>query len=59
MSTYAALGHHTRINCLAFARNLDPILELLGGAVTGLTEEFNTTAEAKFELQQMTTGDDV
>ncbi|MGO9122475.1 MAG: hypothetical protein ACLQPD_33280 [Desulfomonilaceae bacterium] len=52
---HAALGHHTRINCLAFARNLDPILELLDGAVTGLTEEFDATAEAKFELQSIVT----
>ena len=52
---YTALDHHTRINCLAFARNLYPILELLDGAVTGLTEEFDATAEAKCELQSILT----
>ena len=48
---HAALNHHTIISPVGFASNLDPILELLDGAVTGLTEEFDATAEAKFELQ--------
>jgi hypothetical protein len=49
----AALDHHTVVNPVAFARNMDPILELLAAAVTGLEEEFNAAAEAKFELQHL------
>jgi hypothetical protein len=32
---------------------MDPILELLDGAVLGLSEEFDAAAEAKFELQSI------
>jgi len=49
----AALDHHTVINSVAFSINMDPILDLLAGAVLGLHEEFEATAEAKFELQEM------
>lgn len=49
----AALNHHTIINVVEFSRNMDPILDLLEAAALGLHEEFDTTAEAKFELQKI------
>lgn len=49
----AALNHHTVINVVGFSQHMDPILELLDGAVIGLHEEFNAAAEAKFELQSI------
>jgi hypothetical protein len=49
----AALSHHTVVNPVAFSLNMDPILDLLDSAVLGLHEEFDATAEAKFELQEM------
>ena len=49
----AALSHHTVVNAIDFSRNMDPILDLLDAAVLGLHEEFNATAEAKFELQNV------
>jgi len=49
----AALSHHTVVNAIGFSRNMDPILDLLDAAVLGLHEEFNATAEAKFELQNI------
>jgi len=49
----AALGHHTIVNVVDFARNLDPILDLLSGAVLGLHEEFDATAEMTVELRDM------
>jgi hypothetical protein len=48
---HAALNHHTIVNPVAFARNMDPILELLDSAVLGLSAELDIAAEAKFELQ--------
>jgi len=50
----AALSHHTVVNAIGFSRNMDPILDLLAAAVLGLHEEFDATAEAKFELQSIT-----
>jgi hypothetical protein len=50
---HAALSHHTIVSPVAFARNMDPILELLDDAVLGLTEEFDAAAEAKSELQNI------
>ena len=50
---HAALDHHTIVNPIAFARKMDTILELLDGAVLGLSEEFDAAAEAKFELQSI------
>lgn len=49
----AALNHHTVVNAVGFSRHMDPILDLLDGAVTGLHEEFDSAAEAKFELQSI------
>lgn len=49
----AALNHLTVVNAVGFSRHMDPILDLLDGAVTGLHEEFDSTAEAKFELQSI------
>jgi hypothetical protein len=50
----AALSHHTVVNAIGLSRNMDPILDLLAAAVLGLHEEFIVTAEAKFELQNIT-----
>lgn len=49
----AALNHHTVVNPVGFSCNMDPILDVLAGAVLGLHEEFDATAAAKFELQEM------
>lgn len=49
----ATLKHHTVVNPIAFGLIMDPILDLLDGAVLGLHEEFDATAEAKFELQEI------
>jgi hypothetical protein len=49
----ATLNHHTIVSPIGFSRNMDPILELLDAAVTGLSEEFDAAAEARFELQSV------
>jgi len=51
-----AIGHHTVLNAVAFAEHLDPVLAFLDGAVTGLDEEFNASAEMKYEIQQVILG---
>ena len=48
----AAHEHHTVINVIAFAQHLDPVLKLLSGGLSGLSEEFDLAAEAKYVLQQ-------
>lgn len=48
----AALEHHTVINVIAFAEHLDPVLKLLSGGLSGLSEEFDLAAEARCVLQQ-------
>ena len=48
-----AVSHHSVVNALAFAEHVDSILGLLDGAVTGLQEEFDVAAEAKWILQEM------
>jgi hypothetical protein len=45
----AALNHHTLVNAVGFSGNMDPILDLLDGAVTGLYEAFDSAAEAHIE----------
>ncbi|HOS11875.1 MAG TPA: hypothetical protein PL148_08195 [Candidatus Aminicenantes bacterium] len=49
----AALKHHTIVNPIAFALNMDPILELLDVVVLDLHEKFDASAEAIFEIQKM------
>lgn len=43
---------HTVVNVIGFARYLDPLLDLLSGAITGLYDEFDLAAEAKYVLRQ-------
>lgn len=49
----AALKHHTVVHVIGFSRNMDPILDLLDNVFLELHEEFDATAEAKFELQSI------
>ncbi len=49
----AALNHHTIVNPIAFSRNMDPILELLDGAVDGLEEKFDAASQAWFKRQSV------
>jgi len=51
-----AVEHHTVLNTVAFAEHLDPVLALLDGAVTGLHEEFDASAEARHEIEQLIRG---
>ena len=51
-----AVEHHTVLNAVAFAEHLDPVLALLDGAVTGLDEEFNASAEMRYEIEQLIKG---
>ena len=46
-----AVPHHFVINVLEFARQIDPVLLLLDGALTGLGEYYDTEAEQMYELQ--------
>ncbi|MFB3779576.1 MAG: hypothetical protein ACE141_18295 [Bryobacteraceae bacterium] len=48
----AQLPHHFVINVVSFSGTMDALLDLLAGAVTGLTEEFQLAAEARYELSQ-------
>ena len=45
------LPAHFTFNILEFSRQLDPILDLLDGADSGIKEEWDTRAEAAFEAQ--------
>lgn len=49
----ASMNHHTVVNAVGLSRNMDPILDLFDAAVLGLQEEFDSTIEAKFELQSI------
>lgn len=51
-----AIERHTVLNAVAFAEHLDPVLDLLDGAVTGLDEEFDASAEARHEIEQLIRG---
>jgi len=48
-----ALPHHTLINVVTFGKHMDPILELLAGAVDGLQQEYDDLAEAKYEIESV------
>lgn len=49
----ASLNKHFVINVIDFGKKLDPILDLLSGAITGLDYEWNITAEAHYEFQKI------
>jgi hypothetical protein len=48
----AALPKHFIVNVISFGRKMDPVLELLDAAVTGLEEEWQATAEALYNLRE-------
>ena len=48
----SALPEHFAFNVRSFATRLDPLLESLSGAVTGLEERWKLTAEAAYEARQ-------
>lgn len=49
----ASLPKHFILNVINFGKKMDPVLELLSGAVTGLEERWNATAEVVYVLQAM------
>ena len=49
----AALPRHFIINVISFARNMDSILDLLDGAVTGLEERWHSAAEVAYFIQEL------
>jgi hypothetical protein len=44
---------HFVVNVVAFADNMDRLLDYLDGAATGIRENWDTAAEASYELQQL------
>jgi hypothetical protein len=46
------LPRHFVLNVVSFARNMDGLLSALDGAATGLREDFQLAAEARYELRQ-------
>ena len=49
----ASLNRHSVINVINFSRRLDPILDLLNGAVTGLGYEWDLAAETAYEFNKI------
>ncbi len=49
----AAHSPHLIINVTAFARRMDPVLDLLGGAITGLHEQWDLSAEVAYFLEEL------
>ncbi len=49
----AHLPKHFVVNVIAFARNMDKVLGYLDGAASGIRENWDTAAEAAYELQQL------
>jgi hypothetical protein len=49
----AALPHHFIVNVISFARSMDPVLDLLDGAMTGLEERWHGEAEVAYFLQEL------
>lgn len=49
----AALPHHFCFSLFAFAEQLDPVLETLDGAVTGLEAHWDHAAEIVYEAEQI------
>lgn len=49
----AALPQHFVVNVVTFGKKMDSVLELLSGAVTGLQDHWNDTAEMMYLLQEV------
>ncbi|MCI0557722.1 MAG: hypothetical protein MN733_04450 [Nitrososphaera sp.] len=49
----AALPKHLVLNIVAFARRMDPVLDLLYGAVAGIQEKWDNVAEAAYFIQEL------
>ena len=49
----AAHLQHLVINVIAFGKRMDPVLDLLGGAITGLQEQWDLSAEVEYFLQEL------
>ena len=49
----ASLPQHHVINVIQFGRSMDRVLELIDGAVTGLSETWDATAEAIHEIRRV------
>lgn len=49
----AALPKHLVLNVIDFGTKMDPVLDLLSAAVTGLQERWNDTAEVMYLLQEL------
>ena len=49
----AALPKHFVVNVIGFGKKMDAVLDLLSGAVTGLQEHWDETAEAMYFLQEV------
>jgi hypothetical protein len=49
----AVLPHHFCFSLFAFAEQMDPVLETLGGAVTGLEERWDYAAEIIYEAERI------
>jgi len=45
--------HHTTLDAIHFGKTLDPVLDLLGGMLTGIEHGYDTTAEMLFEVQEL------
>ncbi len=54
----AAHPRHLVINVIAFAKRMDPVLDLFAGAVTGLQEQWELSAEVVYFLQELFRGQD-
>jgi len=49
----AALPQHFVVNVVTFGKKMDSVLELLSGAVTGLQDHWDDTAEVMYLLQEV------
>lgn len=49
----AVLPHHFCFSLFAFAEHMDPVLQTLDGAVTGLEERWNHAAEIIYEVERI------
>ena len=49
----AALPQHIVVNVVTFGKKMDSVLELLSGAVTGLQDHWDDTAEVMYLLQEV------
>jgi hypothetical protein len=48
-----ALSKHFVVNAIDFGKKMDSVLDLLSGAVTGLQEQWDDTAEVMYLLQEV------